>query len=53
MKCIDTTYFVDFIRKPDAIKELTKKLDDEGVHATTSFNVFEALFGHKVIGMFF
>jgi predicted nucleic acid-binding protein len=45
MKCIDTTYFVDLIRKPDAIKELTKKLDDEGVHATTAFNVFEALFG--------
>nr|MDO8082645.1 type II toxin-antitoxin system VapC family toxin [Candidatus Freyarchaeota archaeon] len=45
MKCIDTTYFVDLIRKPDAIKELTKKLDDEGIHATTAFNIFEALFG--------
>ncbi len=49
MKCIDTTYFVDFIRRPDAIRELTKKLDDEGIHATTTFNVYEAMFGAYVI----
>jgi|Deesub1362A_J573_1020465.scaffolds.fasta_scaffold00899_2 predicted nucleic acid-binding protein len=45
MKCIDTTYFVDLIRRPDSIREISKKLDDEGIHATTAFNIFEALFG--------
>jgi predicted nucleic acid-binding protein len=45
MKCIDTTYFVDLIRRPDAIRELTRQLDDEGIHATTAFNIYEALFG--------
>ncbi|MGQ9721551.1 MAG: type II toxin-antitoxin system VapC family toxin [Candidatus Jordarchaeum sp.] len=45
MKCIDTTYFVDLIRRPSTIRKLTTKLDDEGVHATTALNVYEALFG--------
>ncbi len=45
MKCIDTTYFVDLIRRPSAIRTITQKLDNEGVHATTVFNVYEALFG--------
>ena len=49
MKCIDTTYFVDLIRSPNTIKELTKKLDDEGVHATTALNVYEALFGAHTV----
>jgi predicted nucleic acid-binding protein len=38
MKCIDTTYFVDLIRRPSAIRAITKELDEEGVHATTVFN---------------
>jgi len=45
MKCIDTTYFVDLIRRPSAIRTITQKLDNEGVHATTVFNVYDALFG--------
>ncbi|GEM_PF-6029731 len=45
MKCIDTTYFVDLIRRPSAIRTITAELDEEGVHATTVFNVYEALFG--------
>lgn len=45
MKCIDTTYFIDLIRRPSAIKAITKKLDKKGTHATTVFNVYEALFG--------
>ena len=35
MKCIDTTYFVDLIRRPSAIRTITQKLDTGGVHATT------------------
>jgi predicted nucleic acid-binding protein len=34
MKCIDTTYFVDLIRRPSAIRTITQKLDKGGVHAT-------------------
>lgn len=49
MKCIDTTYFVDLIRRPSAIRTITQRLDTEGVHATTVFNVYEALFGAYVI----
>ncbi len=49
MKCIDTTYFVDLIRRPSAIRAVTQKLDKEGVHATTVFNVYEALFGADAI----
>lgn len=49
MKCIDTTYFVDLIRRPSAIKIITQELDEEGVHATTVFNVYEALFGAYAI----
>ncbi|MGB7531421.1 MAG: type II toxin-antitoxin system VapC family toxin [Halobacteriota archaeon] len=45
MKCIDTTYFIDLIRRPSAIRAITKELDEEGVHATTVFNIYEALFG--------
>lgn len=45
MKCIDTTYFVDLIRRPQSIRKISKKLDDEGIHATTAFNVYEAFFG--------
>ena len=45
MKCIATTYFVDLIRRPSAIRTITQKLDNEGVYATTVFNVYEALFG--------
>ncbi|NQE46376.1 tRNA(fMet)-specific endonuclease VapC [ANME-1 cluster archaeon GoMg2] len=43
MKCIDTTYFVDLIRRPSAIRTITQKLDNEGV--PTIFNVYKALFG--------
>ncbi len=49
MKCIDTTYFVDLIRRPSAIRAITQDLDEEGVHATTVFNVYEALFGAYAI----
>ncbi|MBL7118053.1 MAG: type II toxin-antitoxin system VapC family toxin [Candidatus Syntrophoarchaeum sp.] len=49
MKCIDTTYFVDLIRRPSAIRTITQKLDEGGVHATTVFNVYEALFGAYAI----
>jgi predicted nucleic acid-binding protein len=45
MKCIDSTYFIDLIRRPSAIRAITQRLDAEGVHATTVFNVYEALFG--------
>ncbi len=45
MKCLDATYFIDLVRRPGAIRKLTEKLDAEGVHATTTINVFEALFG--------
>ena len=44
MKCIDTTYFVDLIRRPSAIRTITQKLDE-----TTVFNVYEALFGAYAI----
>lgn len=50
MKCIDTTYFVDIIRRPGSVRKLTEKLDAEGVHATTTINVFEAMFGAFAIG---
>ena len=45
MKCLDTTYFIDLIRRPDKLKQITKKLDSEGIHATTTINVYESLFG--------
>ena len=43
MKCIDTTYSVDLIRRPNTIRELTKKPDSEGVHATTALNIYRGL----------
>ena len=49
MKCVDTTYFIDAIRRPESIKELTKKLDSEGVHATAVINVYEAFYGAHAI----
>lgn len=49
MKCIDTTYFIDMIRRPESIKDITENLDDE-IHATTTINVFEALFGAFAVG---
>jgi predicted nucleic acid-binding protein len=45
MKCIDTTYLIDAIRKPEAIRKLTEKLDSQGVHATTVINVYGAFYG--------
>jgi len=50
MKCIDTTFFIDMIRRPESIKDLTERLDAEGTHATTTINVFEALFGAYAVG---
>lgn len=50
MKCLDTTYFIDMIRRPDAIRDLTKRLDAEGIHATTVINVYEALIGAFAVG---
>lgn len=50
MKCLDTTYFIDMIRRPDAIRDLTKKLDAEGIHATTVINVYEAPLGAFAVG---
>lgn len=49
MKCLDTTYFVDLIRKPSAIRNITTRLDEEGRCATTVFNVYEALFGSYAV----
>ncbi|MBU2617769.1 MAG: type II toxin-antitoxin system VapC family toxin [Euryarchaeota archaeon] len=49
MKCLDTTYFIDLIRRPSAIRDITMKLDEEGGCATTVFNVYEALFGSYAI----
>ncbi|MDI6858998.1 MAG: type II toxin-antitoxin system VapC family toxin [Methanocellales archaeon] len=49
MKCLDTTYFIDLIRRPPAIRDITMKLDEEGGCATTVFNVYEALFGSYAI----
>ncbi len=43
MKCLDTTYFVDLVRRPSAIRDITMRLDEEGGCATTVFNVYEAL----------
>ncbi len=45
MKCLDTTYFIDLIRDPDSIVEITKRLEKRGTLATTTYNVFEAFFG--------
>jgi predicted nucleic acid-binding protein len=50
MKCLDTTYFIDMIRRPHAIRDLTKKLDAEGIHATTVVNVYESLIGAFAVG---
>jgi len=50
MKCLDTTYFIDMIRRPDAIRDLTKRLDAEGIHATTVINVYEALICAFAVG---
>jgi len=49
MKCLDTTYFVDLVRKPSAIKDITMRLDEEDRCATTVFNVYEALFGSYAV----
>lgn len=49
MKCLDTTYFIDLIRRPSAIRDITMKLDEEDRCATTVFNVYEALFGSYAI----
>jgi len=49
MKCLDTTYFVDLIRKPSAIRDITTRLDGEDRCATTVFNVYEALFGSYAV----
>ncbi|MCS4541546.1 MAG: type II toxin-antitoxin system VapC family toxin [Euryarchaeota archaeon] len=45
MICLDTTYFVDLIKNPDAIRDITQKIDEEGGAATTVLNVFEAYIG--------
>lgn len=44
MKCLDTTYFIDLIRNPSLIKEITINLEDETL-VTTVFNVYESFFG--------
>jgi len=49
MKCLDTTYFVDLVRKPSAIRDITTRLDEEDRCATTVFNVYEALFGSYAV----
>ena len=43
MKCIDTTYFVDLIRRPSAIRTITQKLD-EGVCMQLPFSTFMRLY---------
>jgi tRNA(fMet)-specific endonuclease VapC len=45
MACLDTTYFIDLIRNPDAIRSVTERIDAEGRAATTVLNVFEAYLG--------
>ncbi|MDI6889249.1 MAG: PIN domain-containing protein [Methanocellales archaeon] len=49
MKCLDTTYFVDLVRRPSAIRDITMRLDEEGGCATTVFNVYEALFASYAV----
>lgn len=49
MKCIDITYFVDIVSR-GSLSRLTERLDDEWVHATTTINVFEAMFGAFAAG---
>lgn len=49
MRCLDTTFFIDLIRAPDRVRELTSELDRETRPCTTTFNVYEALFGAFVV----
>lgn len=45
MKCLDTTYLIDLIRNPSALKEITERIDQEERVAITVFNIFEAYLG--------
>lgn len=46
MKCLDTTYLVDIVERPDEAKGLASQLEGRGdILATTAFNVYEALLG--------
>lgn len=44
MKCVDTTYLVDLLRKDEGAVEKAKELDEVGA-ITTEVNVFELVFG--------
>jgi predicted nucleic acid-binding protein len=45
MKCLDTTFFVDLVRRPSRVSGVAEEIDTEGRVATTVFNVFEAYLG--------
>jgi predicted nucleic acid-binding protein len=45
MSCLDTTYYVDFIRDPDKIREITVTAEREGVIYTTVVTLHETMLG--------
>lgn len=49
MRCLDTTYFIDLIRAPDRVRDITTEIDKESRPCTTAFNVYEALYGAFVL----
>ena len=45
MKCLDSTFLIDLLRKDKSATELAREMDEEGQMATTEINVFEIAAG--------
>ena len=45
MSCLDTTYFIDFIRNPEIVRNITAIAEKEGILYTTVITVHETMSG--------
>jgi predicted nucleic acid-binding protein len=45
LKCLDTTFLIDLLRGEHGAVAKSKELNETGIHATTSINVFELVYG--------
>ena len=45
MSFLDTTYFIDFLRRPKLVRDLTLKIEQEGPYYTSVITVHEILTG--------
>lgn len=45
MSCLDTTYYIDFIRDPEKVRQVTAIVEKEGVIYTTVITIHETMLG--------